>query len=90
MLLFLRFYAIFVVPKYITKDVFLLQKKNQKQLELNRLYRLLEQINERTLAADYELRWQLKQAKEQVIDKIKAIESKSIIKKSPVVEYTNG
>lgn len=90
MLLFLRFYAIFVVLKYITKDVFLLQKKNQKQLELNRLYRLLEQINERTLAADYELRWQLKQAKEQVIDKIKAIESKSIIKKSPVVEYTNG
>ena len=90
MLLFLRFYAIFVVLKYITKDVFLLQKKNQKQLELNRLYRLLEQINERTLAADYELRWQLKQVKEQVIDKIKAIESKSIIKKSPVVEYTNG
>ena len=90
MLLFLRFYAIFVVPKYITKDVLPLQKKNPKQLELQKLYRLLDQINQKTLAADYELRWQLKQAKAKVIDKIKAIESKPAIETKPVIEYTNG
>lgn len=90
MLLSLCFCAIFVVPKYITKDVLPLQKKNPKQLELEKLYRLLDQINQKTLAADYELRWQLKQAKAKVIDKIKAIESKPAIETKPVIEYTNG
>jgi hypothetical protein len=89
-LLFLCFCAIFVVPKYIMKDVLPLQKKNPKQLELEKLYRLLDQINQKTLAADYELRWQLKEAKQKVIDKIKAIESKSVNAATPVVEYTNG
>lgn len=59
-------------------------------MELEKLYRLLDQINQKTLAADYELRWQLKQAKAKVIDKIKAIESKSINDTVPVVEYTDG
>jgi hypothetical protein len=72
------------------KDVLPLQKKNPKQLELEKLYRLLDQINQKTLAADYELRWQLKEAKQKVIDKIKAIESKSVNAATPVVEYTNG
>lgn len=67
-----------------------MQKKNPKQLELEKLYRLLDQINQKTLAADYELRWQLKQAKAKVIDKIKAIESKPAIETKPVIEYTNG
>lgn len=72
------------------KDVLPLQKKNPKQLELEKLYRLLDQINEKTLAADYELRWQLKQAKAKVIDKIKAIESKPTNETTAVIEYTNG
>jgi hypothetical protein len=90
MLLFLSFCDTFVALKYITKDVVPLQKNNPKQLELEKLYTLLEKINEKTLAADYELRWQLKQAKQNVIDKIKAIESKPINEVTPVVEYTDG
>lgn len=90
MLLFLSFCDIFVALKYITKDVVPLQKNSPKQLELEKLYTLLEKINEKTLAADYELRWQLKQAKQNVIDKIKAIESKPINEVTPVVEYTDG
>ena len=90
MLLFLSLCDIFVALKYITKDVVPLQKNNPKQLELQKLYTLLEKINETTLAADYELRWQLKEAKQKVIDKIKAIESKSINNTVPVVEYTHG
>jgi len=89
-LLFLGFCDIFVALKYITKDVFTLHKKNPKQIELEKLYTLLEKINETTLAADYELRWQLKEAKQKVIDKIKAIESKSVNAATPVVEYING
>jgi hypothetical protein len=72
------------------KDVLPLQKKNPKQLELQKLYRLLDQINEKTLAADYELRWQLKEAKQKVIDKIKAIECKPTDEAMPVVEYIHG
>ena len=72
------------------KDVLTLHKKNHKQIELEKLYTLLEKINETTLAADYELRWQLKEAKQKVIDKIKAIESKSVNAATPVVEYING
>ena len=67
-----------------------LPKKSPKEIELQKLYMLLEKINETTLAADYELRWQLKEAKQKVIDKIKAIESKSVNASIPVVEYTNG
>ena len=72
------------------KAVRTLQKKNPKQIELEKLYTLLEKINETSLAADYELRWQLKEAKQKVIDKIKAIESKSVNAPMPVVEYING
>jgi hypothetical protein len=90
MLLFLIFCDIFIALKYITKDVLPLQKKNPKQIELDKLYTLLQSINETTLAADYELRWQLKEAKQKVIDKIKAIESKSSNATMPVVEYIDG
>lgn len=90
MLSFLSFCDIFVTLKYITKDVFPLQKKNSKQIELEKLYTLLQSINETTLAADYELRWQLKEAKQKVIEKIKAIESKSYNATMPVVEYIDG
>jgi len=72
------------------KDVLPLQKKNPKQIELDKLYALLQNINDTTLAADYELRWQLKEAKQKVIDKIKAIESKSSNATMPVVEYIDG
>jgi hypothetical protein len=51
---------------------------------------LLDQINEKTLAADYELRWQLKEAKQKVIDKIKAIECKPTDEAMPVVECIHG
>jgi len=90
MLLFLSLCDIFVALKYITKDFLPLQKNNSKQLELQKLYTLLEKINETTLAADYELRWQLKEAKQKVIDKIKAIECKHTNDTMPVVEYTDG
>ena len=90
MFLFLSFCDIFISLKYITKDVLPLQKKNPKQIELDKLYTLLQSINETTLAADYELRWQLKEAKQKVIDKIKAIESKSSNATTPVVEYIDG
>ena len=89
-MLFLDFCDIFVALKYITKDVVTLPKKSPKEIELQKLYTLLEKINETTLAADYELRWQLKEAKQKVIDKIKAIESKSVNASIPVVEYING
>lgn len=72
------------------KDVLPLRKKNPKQIELDKLYTLLQSIDETTLAADYQLRWQLKEAKQKVIDKIKAIESKSSNATTPVVEYTDG
>jgi hypothetical protein len=90
MLLFLSLCDIFVALKYITKDVVPLQKNNPKQLQLQKLYTLLEKINEKTLAADYQLRWQLKEAKQKVIDKIKAIECKPTSDTVPVVEYTDG
>jgi hypothetical protein len=90
MLLFLSFCDIFIALKYTTKDVLPLQKKSPKQIELDKLYTLLQSINETTLAADYELRWQLKEAKQKVIDKIKAIESKSSNATMPVVEYIDG
>lgn len=90
MLLFLSFCDIFIALKYIMKDVLPLQKKNPKQIELDKLYTLLQNINETTLAADYELRWQLKEAKQKVIDKIKAIESKSSNATMPVIEYIDG
>ena len=90
MLLFLIFCDIFITLKYIMKDVLPLQKKNPKQIELDKLYALLQNINDTTLAADYELRWQLKEAKQKVIDKIKAIESKSSNATMPVVEYIDG
>lgn len=90
MLLFLSFCDIFIALKYTMKDVFPLQKKSPKQIELDKLYTLLQSIDQTTLAADYELRWQLKEAKQKVIDKIKAIESKSSNATMPVVEYTDG
>ena len=90
MLLFLSFCDIFIVLKYTMKDVLPLRKKNPKQIELDKLYTLLQSIDETTLAADYQLRWQLKEAKQKVIDKIKAIESKSSNATTPVVEYTDG
>lgn len=90
MLLFLSFCDIFIALKYTMKDVLPLRKKNPKQIELDKLYALLQSINETTLAADYELRWQLKEAKQKVIDKIKAIESRSSNTTTPVVEYIDG
>ena len=90
MLLFLSFCDIFIVLKYTMKDVLPLRKKNPKQIELDKLYTLLQSIDETTLAADYQLRWQLKEAKQKVIDKIKAIESKSSNATMLVVEYTDG
>lgn len=52
-----------------------MQKLNPKSVELEKLYTLLNKINQATLGADYELRWKLKHAKQEVIDKIKNIES---------------
>jgi hypothetical protein len=80
---------LYCTPKLYHESRIFLRKLNAKEIELQKLYDLLNKINKATLAADYELRWQLKDAKKKVIQKIKSLESNPANNQPSMVEYNN-